>query len=201
MHEAIKCFHSAWSNSHLDAINIVMTFLRNLRVRRMPGQLTRGIINADGKTIYCALGRGGPSVLKREGDGSTPANRVLKPICGFFRHDRVIRPASGIDFDIIDTGDGWCDDAGNANYNMPVKLPFGASHEVMTRSDQLYDIGVVLDWNMPSTGRQRNRGSAIFMHICKPGYQPTEGCIALKEADLRWLLKHIDNQTRIIVSR
>lgn len=178
-----------------------MTFLRILRVQRMPGRSSSGIINADGRIIYCALGRGGPSVFKREGDGATPANRDLRPICGFFRSDRVARPFSAIEFDIIDVGDGWCDEAGNANYNMPVKLPFGASHEVMTRSDQLYDIGVVLDWNMPSTGRRRHRGSAIFMHLCKPGYQPTEGCIALKEADLRWLLKYIDTNTKIIVSR
>lgn len=178
-----------------------MTFLRILRVHRMPGCLTRGIINADGRIIYCALGRSGPSVFKHEGDGATPANRNLRPICGFFRSDRVVRPISAINFDIIDEEAGWCDASGNANYNMPVKLPFAASHEVMTRSDQLYDIGVVLDWNMPSTGRRQNRGSAIFMHLCKPGFQPTEGCIALEETDMRWLLKHIDRQTRIIVSR
>lgn len=178
-----------------------MTFLRILRVQRMPGCSTRGIINADGRTIYCALGRGGPSVFKREGDGATPANRVLRPICGFFRGDRVKRPVSAIVFDVIDPCDGWCDAPDNANYNMPVKLPFGASHEIMTRSDQLYDIGVVLDWNMPGTGRRRNGGSAIFMHICKPGYQPTEGCIALKEVDLRWLLKRVNADTRIVVNR
>lgn len=178
-----------------------MTFLRILRVQRMPNRPTRGIINADGRFIYCALGRGGPSVFKREGDGATPSYRVLKPICGFFRGDRVVRPTSALEFDLIDADDGWCDAPSNANYNMPVNLPFGASHEVMMRNDQLYDIGVVLNWNMPSTGRRRNRGSAIFMHICKPGYQPTEGCIALKEADMRWLLKHINIETRIIVSR
>lgn len=178
-----------------------MTFLRILRVQRMPNRPTRGIINADGRILYCALGRGGPSVFKREGDGATPAHHHLRAICGFFRGDRVARPKSAIDFDMIDVHDGWCDASGDANYNLPVNLPFGASHEVMTRSDQLYDIGLVLDWNMPSTGRRRNRGSAIFMHLCKPGFQPTEGCIALKEPDLRWLLKHIDNNTKIIVTR
>ena len=178
-----------------------MTFLRILRVQRMPNCPTRGIINAGGRIIYCALGRTGTSVFKREGDGATPARRVLRPICGFFRGDRVLRPVSAIDFDIIDANDGWCDESGDANYNLPVKLPYGASHEVMTRSDQLYDIGLVLDWNMPSSGRRRNLGSAIFMHLCKPGYQPTEGCIALNAADMQWLLKHIDTETRIMVSR
>lgn len=178
-----------------------MTFLRILRVHRMPGCSTRGIINAGGRIIYCALGRSGPSVFKHEGDGATPANHNLKPICGYFRSDRVKRPQSALDFGLIDATDGWCDASSNANYNMPVKLPFTASHEVMTRSDQLYDICLILDWNMLSTGRRRNKGSAIFMHLCKPGFQPTEGCIAIKQADMRWLLQRINTKTRIIVSR
>lgn len=178
-----------------------MTFLRNLRVRRSPNRPKQGIIKAEGRTIYCALGRSGPSVFKREGDGATPAQQFLRPISGFFRSDRVARPHSSIGFDAIASDDGWCDAPDNPNYNLPIRLPFQASHEKMARSDQLYDIGLVLDWNMPNSGRKRYRGSAIFMHLCKPGFQPTEGCIAIEEAEMRWLLRRIDTQTRIWVVR
>ncbi len=200
MHEAIKCALSAWSNLPVDAINILMTFLRNVRVHRKPGHATRGLICAGTRTIPCALGRSGTKVLKREGDGATPAQIVLRPVWGFFREDRTFSPRSVIEFEPISNDDGWCDAPEHSCYNLPVKLPFDASHEVMKRDDHLYDLGLVLDWNMPPAGRQRHRGSAIFLHLCKGDYQPTEGCIAIKEPDLRWLLAHINTLTRIVVT-
>jgi L,D-peptidoglycan transpeptidase YkuD (ErfK/YbiS/YcfS/YnhG family) len=178
-----------------------MNFLRTLRVHRQPGDTRKGIIVAGNRTILCALGRSGPSVFKREGDGATPANRYLYPISGFFREDRVQRPKSALSFEALTPSDGWCDAPADANYNMPVNLPFGASHEVMTRQDKLYNIGIILDWNMPVAGRKRFGGSAIFFHLCKPGYTPTEGCIAVEEADMRWLLQYMTTNTRIFVHR
>lgn len=71
----------------------------------------------------------------------------------------------------------WCDEPRNANYNRLVKAPFALSHEEMMRKDGLYDVCLVLDWNI--TARSRNRGSAIFMHLIRPGYEPTAGCVAL----------------------
>ncbi len=67
---------------------------------------------------------------------------------------------------------GWCDAPQSACYNRPVRLSFRASHEKMLRSDRLYDICLVLDWNF--TRRARNRGSAIFMHLTRPDGGPTE---------------------------
>lgn len=178
-----------------------MNFLRTLRVHRYPSNPQRGLLIADGRVILCSLGRSGPSVFKIEGDGATPAHHVMKPVKGFYRHDRVKRPRSPIEFEPIAKSDGWCDAPQHPCYNLPVNLPFSTSHEVMMRDDQLYNLGLILDWNMPSAGRARYRGSAIFMHLCKAGYQPTEGCIAIKEGDMRWLLQHISVNTRIIVSR
>lgn len=178
-----------------------MNFLRTLRVKRHPGDICKGIIAAENRIISCALGRTGPTIMKREGDGGTPAERVLRPISGFFRADRVQRPKSALSFDALTKKDGWCDAPDHASYNMPVDLPFGASHEVMMRNDRLYDIGLILDWNMPATGRKRFGGSAIFFHLCKQGYKPTEGCIAVNETDMRWLLQYMTADTRVIVSR
>src|SRR3546814_4717158 len=75
----------------------------------------------------------------------------------------------------------WCDQPDHASYNRLVRAPFCRSHEEMMRKDGLYDICLVLDWNI--TSRRRHRGSAIFFHIAREGYRPTEGCVAISLAD------------------
>jgi L,D-peptidoglycan transpeptidase YkuD (ErfK/YbiS/YcfS/YnhG family) len=82
--------------------------------------------------------------------------------------------------------DGWCEDPRDGRYNRPIRLPADSSHDRLWREDHLYDIVGVLDWNI--TPRIRGRGSAIFLHLCRPGFGPTAGCIALRGGDLQRLL-------------
>ena len=49
-----------------------------------------------------------------------------------------------------------------------------------------YDIVGVLGWNDAPVAR--GRGSAIFLHVARADFAPTEGCIALAQADLRAVL-------------
>ena len=56
----------------------------------------------------------------------------------------------------------------------------------MWRDDHLYDVVGVLDWNLRP--RVRGKGSAIFLHLARPGYAPTAGCIALQPRHLALLL-------------
>lgn len=135
-----------------------------------------------------AIGRGGLTACKREGDGATPRGR-MRIEYGFFRPDRIGRPASRLALRPIRPAMGWCDAPGHPSYNRPVRLPFPASHEKLTREDGLYDICLVLDWNR--TSRRRGRGSAIFLHIARPGYLPTEGCIAVSLPAMRRLLGYV----------
>jgi L,D-peptidoglycan transpeptidase YkuD (ErfK/YbiS/YcfS/YnhG family) len=93
--------------------------------------------------------------------------------------------------------DGWCDAPDHGAYNRHVRLPFRASHETLIRDDVLYDFGFVLDWNIVS--RRRGAGSAIFLHVAKPGFPPTQGCVALKRRDLLTLMPHIRRGTRVRV--
>jgi L,D-peptidoglycan transpeptidase YkuD (ErfK/YbiS/YcfS/YnhG family) len=65
----------------------------------------------------------------------------------------------------------------------------------MWRPDGLYDVVVVLDCNRRP--RVRGRGSAIFMHVARPGFTPTEGCIALRRPDLMRLLTRLKPGARI----
>jgi L,D-peptidoglycan transpeptidase YkuD (ErfK/YbiS/YcfS/YnhG family) len=91
----------------------------------------------------------------------------------------------------------WCDAPDDANYNRPVRAPFLPSHETMTRPDQLYDVCLVMDWNV--TSRRRYGGSAIFFHLAKPGYPPTEGCVAIAFRDMQRLLPLIGPETMVRV--
>jgi L,D-peptidoglycan transpeptidase YkuD (ErfK/YbiS/YcfS/YnhG family) len=123
--------------------------------------------------------------LKQEGDGATPRGhwhlvRVL------YRADRVRRPRTALPVATLRPDDGWCDAPDDRNYNRPVRHPYGASAERLWRDDRLYDVVVVLDHN--HCPRIRGRGSAIFLHLARPGFAPTEGCIAVSEPDMRRLL-------------
>src|SRR3546814_5636749 len=68
------------------------------------------------------------------------------------------------------------------HYNRLVRLPFAASHERMWRDDGLYDLVVEIGYNdMPPVP---GLGSAIFLHLARPDWGPTDGCVALARDDL-----------------
>lgn len=134
-----------------------------------------------GQAWRCAIGRGAARLDKREGDGATPAGcwplrRVL------YRADRLTAPETALPLAEIGPRDGWCDDPADSRYNRPVALPCGARHEKLWRADRVYDLVVVLGHNddPPVAGA----GSAVFLHLARPGYAPTEGCVALALDDL-----------------
>jgi len=139
------------------------------------------------RTVRCALGRSGvtPAEAKREGDGASPLGvwpirRVL------YRPDRGAPPQTRLPVVAIQENDGWCDAAGDAAYNRPVALPYPASCERMWRDDGVYDLVVVLGHN--DDPPVSPMGSAIFLHVAREGYAPTEGCVALALDDVRAFL-------------
>jgi len=160
------------------------------------------IVSASGEArwgkhrLRCALGRGGLGRDKREGDGATPIGawpmrRLL------YRADRVGRPATRLPATPIAMEDGWCDDPGDPLYNRPVSLPYPGRHERLWREDGLYDLVVVLGYNDdPVVAWQ---GSAIFLHIARSDWAPTEGCVALARADLERLLAEAEPGDRVVV--
>ena len=144
-----------------------------------------GLFRFNRATLRCALGRGGVRADKREGDGATPVGDLpLRRV--LYRADRVAAPSCRVAVEPIAPADGWCDDPGHADYNRAVTLPHPARHERLWREDRLYNIVGVLGWNDAPV--QRGRGSAIFLHLARPDYAPTEGCVALAERDLRAVL-------------
>lgn len=139
--------------------------------------------------LPCALGRGGISTDKVEGDGATPCG-IYPFRMVFYRKDRIMPPKTALPCRAISPNDGWCDDPSNADYNRRVTLPFDASHERLLREDGLYDVLVVLGHNdhpaIPGLG------SAIFMHVAAPDYAPTEGCVALALDHVIKLVEELD---------
>lgn len=136
--------------------------------------------------LRCALGRGGVRADKREGDGATPAGRFpLRRV--LYRPDRLAAPPeTALPCRPLRPADGWCDDPADPRYNRPVDLPYPASHERLWREDEIYDIVGVLGHNDDPV--VPGAGSAIFLHVARPDYAPTAGCVALAREDLLRLL-------------
>ncbi len=132
-----------------------------------------------------AFGRGGVRTLKQEGDEATPAGLLpLRRV--LYRADRVARPRAAVSAMPSAPHDGWCDDPSHPDYNRLVRLPHDGRHEALWRADSVYDVIGVLGWNDAPV--QRGAGSAIFLHVARPDFAPTEGCIALALPDLLTLL-------------
>jgi L,D-peptidoglycan transpeptidase YkuD (ErfK/YbiS/YcfS/YnhG family) len=166
-------------------------------VRAAPGDPRRAIVQAGHLTFRAALGRSGRTSRKREGDGATPIAR-MRILYGYYRRDRLSGPLlTTLPMIPIDKSMLWCDTPADARYNCPVRTPFSPSHEELQRKDRLYDICLVMDWNISS--RRRNLGSAIFFHCAKPGYPPTQGCVAIDISDMRRLLPLIGPQTMVTI--
>jgi L,D-peptidoglycan transpeptidase YkuD (ErfK/YbiS/YcfS/YnhG family) len=147
-----------------------------------------------GIDLPCALGRSGPGHDKREGDGLTPIGR-FRVIGAFYRPDRMRRPATSIRLRAIRPDLGWADDPQDRRYNRPIPLPSPCGHERMWREDALYDLVLDLSYNRGPI--VRGRGSAIFLHSARPGFLPTEGCVAVERARIRALVERIGPDTVI----
>jgi L,D-peptidoglycan transpeptidase YkuD (ErfK/YbiS/YcfS/YnhG family) len=145
------------------------------------GRAGRHLAQLDGQSFRCALGPAGPRRDKREGDGATPVGRfALRRV--LYRPDRLGAPATALPVQALTPADGWCDDPADPAYNQPVRLPYAARHEKLWRDDAVYDVIVVIGHNdAPPVAGQ---GSAVFLHVARPGYTPTEGCVALALPDL-----------------
>jgi len=166
--------------------------VKTLTVRQRPGNKLQGQLIADGRIMRCALGRSGIGTKIREGDGKTPRG-TFRLLNAYFRTDKFRHATSGLPLTPITGSDGWCDAVEDRNYNRPVKLPYPASHETLMRNDHLYDVFIVLDFNIRQ--HMRRGGSAIFFHLAKEDYAPTEGCVAISRPDMDWLLPRIRPDT------
>jgi L,D-peptidoglycan transpeptidase YkuD (ErfK/YbiS/YcfS/YnhG family) len=158
---------------------------------------SNGVASIAGLSFRCAVGRGGVCARKREGDGATPLGSwPLRNV--LFRPDRLARPATALPAAPLQPADGWCDAPADPNYNRMVRHPYPASAERLWRKDAIYDLIVVVGYNDQPV--IPGRGSAIFLHVARPDYTPTAGCVAFARQDLLQVLGLVTASSRLIVS-
>jgi L,D-peptidoglycan transpeptidase YkuD (ErfK/YbiS/YcfS/YnhG family) len=193
-----------------------MPLLRVLIVTR-PGERSRGWLLAGQMRFPVALGRAGIKANKFEGDGATPRG-VFHPVRVWWRADRVARPRTRLPVRRIHPADAWCEDPADRRYNRPFRRARAFSGEVGTgspqkmrpqkdqqgepggrlwREDHLYDLIVEIDHN--TRPRVARRGSAVFIHLARPNFGPTAGCVGLPPTALRALLHGLLRRTRIVI--
>ncbi len=135
------------------------------------------------------------SSSKKEGDFTTPKGK-FKFLNLFFRKDKI-KVKTKLKKIIIKKNMGWCDDISSKFYNRLIKLPFRYKYEKLFRSDNIYDIFIVINYNTKPI--RKKKGSAIFLHVAKKNYKATKGCLAVSKKDMRLLLNYIDKKTQLII--
>jgi L,D-peptidoglycan transpeptidase YkuD (ErfK/YbiS/YcfS/YnhG family) len=170
--------------------------VRRLRVRARPGSRIRGSLAVGSVAIPVALGRGGILANKREGDGGTPRGdfRLMRL---WWRADRHSRPRTLLPVRRITRDLAWCENPVDRRYNRPFRRAAGEPGDRLWRDDALYDFIIEIDHN--TRPRVAGRGSAVFIHVARPGFKPTAGCVAMEMSRLRWLLGRVGPRTRIVI--
>jgi L,D-peptidoglycan transpeptidase YkuD (ErfK/YbiS/YcfS/YnhG family) len=171
--------------------------LPRLHVRARPGSRTQGWLTLGCETIPVALGRGGILANKREGDGGTPRGE-FRLVRLWWRADRHPRPRTLLPVRRITPDVAWCEDPRDRRYNRSFRRAADAPGDRLWREDQLYDFIIEIDHN--SCPRVAGRGSAVFIHVARPGFRPTAGCVAMTLPRLRWLLGRVGPKTRIMIA-
>jgi len=147
--------------------------------------------------LRCSIGKRGISIKKREGDKKTPKGEFkLKYI--LYRKDRVFRLKTKLKKIVITKKMGWCDDPNSNYYNKIINYPFKYSAEKLWRKDSIYDVIIVIDYNLNPV--IKNKGSAIFLHIANRKYKPTNGCIAVSKDNIKLIAFKINKKTKLKIN-
>ena len=161
------------------------------------------IINKSGYLKYkdlkfrCALGTAGIGKKKKEGDNTTPKG-TYKIVNIYYRADRIKKITSKYKLIKITKKMGWCDDPKSKKYNRLIFLPCQYTHEKLYRKDNIYDLILVLNYNLRPV--IKNKGSAIFIHISRKNYKKTKGCISIRKNDLIFLTQIISKNTKVFIN-
>ena len=148
------------------------------------------------KKISCFVGKNGIGYKKKEGDLITPKG-IFKVVRIFYRPDKLKKIKSAIPTYEIKKYYKWCTDPKNVNYNSLVLKKINCIYENLFRDDDLYDLILVLNYNL---NKKKYRGSAIFIHCMSEKKKFTEGCIAIKKEDLTKIIQRLTPLTRFIIN-
>lgn len=171
--------------------------LTTIVARRRAGAPHFARLHAGPVIIQAAIGKTGLSHRKREGDGASPAGAFTLNLA-YFRPDRLNRILTSAASRPLNRSLGWCDDKASRRYNRPIPAGSSQSHEKLWRDDNVYDIVIPTSHNQ--SPRVLGAGSAIFLHLARPGYAPTEGCVAITLSDMRRLLPRLSRAAKLVIA-
>ena len=146
--------------------------------------------------VKCAIGKKGIGYKKKEGDLITPKGKFKIKLI-LYRKD-MVKLKTKLRKVAIQKNMVWCDDPKSQKYNQLVKLPFDFGYEKLYKKENVYDIVLVLNFNMNPI--KKNKGSAIFIHVAKKNFAPTHGCIAINKYEIKKLIKEVDHKTKVKIS-
>jgi len=148
------------------------------------------------KKIRCLVGKNGIGKKNREGDNKTPKGifRVKKI---YYRKDKFLNIKSGIPIFKLKKNDKWCIDSKSRRYNSFFTKNINCGYESLFRNDGVYDLIVVLDYNLDKV--KKFKGSAIFLH-CIGEKKFTEGCISIEKDSLKKIIQRLSPLSKIIIS-
>ena len=143
--------------------------------------------------MKCAIGKKGIGYKKKEGDLITPKGKFKIKLI-LYRKDRV-KLKTKLRKVAIQKNMVWCDDPRSQKYNQLVRLPSNFRHEKLYKKENIYDIVLVLNFNMSPT--KKNKGSGIFIHVAKKNYKKTEGCVAIRKFELLKIVRKLKTNTKV----
>ena len=155
-------------------------------------KIYKNYLTYDDYKVKCTIGKRGIKNKLKEGDLITPKGEYRIKFV-LYRKDRLKNFSTKLKKIVIKKNMGWCDDPSSKKYNQLVYLPFSYSHEKLFIKENIYDIILVLDYNMNPV--KKDKGSAIFIHVAKRNYEHTMGCVAVKKEHLKFLTSKINKKT------
>ena len=156
--------------------------------------INKKYLTYDQYKVKCTVGKRGIGYKKKEGDFITPIGKY-KNKYNLKRKERTKKIQTKLRKITIKKNMGWCNDPKSKQYNKLINLPFNYSYEQLFRKENVYDIILVLNYNMRPI--KKDKGSAIFIHVAKKNYRRTQGCVAVKKSDLLKILKEIKINTKV----
>lgn len=133
------------------------------------------------------IGKNGFASNKREGDGKSPTGKyTIGHAFGF-----AGKPTTKLPFKRSTSNDVWVDDSNSKYYNTWQSKNKSDKdwNSAESMRHELYKYGFVINYN---TAQTPNKGSAIFMHVARPGTGYTTGCTAVNESDLLKIMRWVD---------
>jgi len=157
--------------------------------------ISKGIGKIGNFKFKCAIGKNGVAINKSEGDLKTPKGTFsLRYV--MYRNDRIVKPKTYLPIYPIKKNHIWCDNPKSNNYNQICERKEINETEPLWRKDSLYNIIIVVGYNDQPV--QKDKGSAIFIHLATKKYTPTKGCITLNLNDIKKLLSYNPKNIKII---